>query len=396
MANLGQGALASGGSRRALVGFFISGLLLAFLGAILLAWEHHLTSDYGVVGLYFVGLITGMMIAVWASRRLLAKRGIRWTLSFACGLAGVAFLFLAFFSPPWPYLLRVFGMALVGFAAGLLHTAIFTNISPMYRHDPAATVNLAGMLFGLGCLFVTVLIAGVFYMYNAPTMQVWIAIVPALFGWMYWKSPVEHEPELPEEAPHAILQEIRSPAAVLFALVLFFQLGNEWAIAGWLPLFLTQRLGISPATALWMLALYWSALLIGRVVSQAILTQVRHSRLLLTTVACAILGCVILIATDNRFGAISGVLLVGAAFAPIYPLMVEKIGDRFPSYHPGQYNGIFSLAMAGGLLAPCSLGYFASALGLQFVMALPLMGSVVVFFLLLLVWLESRFSLSKR
>ena len=133
---------------------------------------------------------------------------------------------------------------------------------------------------------------------------------------------------------------------LLFALVLFFQLGNEWAIAGWLPLFLTQRLGISPATALWMLALYWSALLIGRVVSQAILTQVRHSRLLLTTVACAILGCVILIATDNRFGAISGVLLVGAAFAPIYPLMVEKIGDRFPSYHPGQYNGIFSLAMA--------------------------------------------------
>ena len=55
------------------------------------------------------------------------------------------------------------------------------------------------------------------------------------------------------------------PAAVLLALLLFFQLGNEWALAGWLALFLTQRLGISPAAALLMLALYWLALLVGRV-----------------------------------------------------------------------------------------------------------------------------------
>ena len=43
----------------------------------------------------------------------------------------------------------------------------------------------------------------------------------------------------------------------------------------------------------------------------------------------------ILLATDNRFGAISGILLLGGAFAPIYPLVVEKIGHRFPYYHPG-------------------------------------------------------------
>ena len=60
----------------------------------------------------------------------------------------------------------------------------------------------------------------------------------------------------------------------------------------------------------------------------------------------------ILLATDNQFGAVSGILLLGGAFAPIYPLLVEKIGHRFPSFHPGFYNGIFSFAIAGGLLAP--------------------------------------------
>jgi len=66
------------------------------------------------------------------------------------------------------------------------------------------------------------------------------------------------------------------------------------------------------------------------------------------------------------------------------------IGHRFPYYHPGLYNGIFSLAMAGGLLTPALMGYIASIYGLHMIMLLPLVGSVIVFVLLLLIWLESR------
>ena len=70
--------------------------------------------------------------------------------------------------------------------------------------------------------------------------------------------------------------------------------------------------------------------------------------------------------------------------------MVEKIGSRFPNYHPGVYNGIFSFAIVGGLLAPCTLGYFAGEYGVKAVMALPLAGSLIVFVLLVLTWLEAR------
>jgi FtsH-binding integral membrane protein len=66
------------------------------------------------------------------------------------------------------------------------------------------------------------------------------------------------------------------------------------------------------------------------------------------------------------------------------------IGHRFPYYHPGFYNGIFSLAMAGGLLTPGVMGYIASVRGVSSIMVVPLIGSVVVFVLLLLLWLESR------
>ena len=49
-----------------------------------------------------------------------------------------------------------------------------------------------------------------------------------------------------------------------------------------------------------MLALYWLALLIGRVAAQWILPRARHGRMLLASVLAAMLGCVFLLATDNH------------------------------------------------------------------------------------------------
>src|SRR5262245_66214726 len=86
------------GARRALAGFFVSGVLLSFLGAILPSWQHHLNSEYLIVGLYFVGLIAGLAGSVFAAPALLEKKGIGWTMAFACAIAGSAFLYLAFVS----------------------------------------------------------------------------------------------------------------------------------------------------------------------------------------------------------------------------------------------------------------------------------------------------------
>src|SRR5215472_1216557 len=191
------GALESTAPRRALGGFFVSGVLLSFLGAILPAWRHHLSSDYTTVGLYFAGLIAGLLGSVAASGKLLEREGTSWTLALACGIAGCGFLFLAFVSPPVSAWWRVGGMAVIGFSAGLLHTAVFHAISPMYRHDPVATVNLAGILFGMGCLTVTLLISGAFYAYSAATLQAWIATIPAVFGWIYRRTKFSAEPPPP-------------------------------------------------------------------------------------------------------------------------------------------------------------------------------------------------------
>lgn len=384
--------LESGLTRRGLAGFFLSGLLVSFLAALLPAWGFHLTSAYDRAAHYFFSLNLGILIGARYSYLLLSRKRIRTTLILACVIAFGGMLGLSASGPPASHWLRVGFLLAVGVAAGLLHAGLFHVITPAYQHNPAATVNLAGTFFGLGCLLSALMVAGTFYIYTTGSIVFLLALLPAFFAGMYAKCPLIDAPLKPKRTFRESLEDFSRPAAVLFALVLFFQFGNEWALAGWLPLFLIQRLGISPASSLLMLALYWLSLLVGRIVAQAILPHFSHARLLVACVLSAWFGCAVLWFTNNVFGASIGILFTGAGFAGIYPLVVERIGGRFPYYHPGFFNGIFSLAFTGGLLAPGTLGYCADRWGIGVVVGLPLLGSAAVFVLLSLLWLESKLS----
>jgi fucose permease len=383
------GALETRSARKALAGFFLAGLLMSFLGPLLPAWGYHLKADYSSGGLYFLGMALGILAAASVAHRLVPAKGVAFTLTLASGLASGALVYLALVSPPASAWWRLAGVFLLGGSSGLLVSALFHGISSVYQHDPAATVNLAGLLFGLGSFVLALLVAGTFYVYTVPSILVLLAVIPGFYAISFARARFPAEPPRREPTWRQAWEDFRSPGAILFALLLFFQFGNEWSIAGWLAIFLIQRIGISPASGLFLLALYWLALIVGRVVAQFLLPRVRHGRLLSLSALAALFGCMVLSFTTNVFGAVSGILFVGGGFAFVYPLVVERIGHRFPYFHPGLFNGIFSFAMAGGLLAPWTVGYFAEAWGIGILMVQPLLGTLMVFGLILLIRVEA-------
>jgi fucose permease len=374
-----------------LAGFLLSGFLLALLGAILPAWEYQRdTASFIDVGNYFLSLALGIVAAAVVARRIIARSGARFNLVFACLLACGALLYLALVTPPASEWWRVAGLLVLGLGAGSLNMGLFHVISPSYQGDAAGTVVRGGIWYGLGCLAATLLVAGTFYVYSVPMILVFMAAVPAIFAGIYARSHFPTTAGTAQVTIEQALADFRSPGAILFALLLFFQFGNEWSIAGWLPLFLIRRVGLSPTTALSLLAFYWLFLLTGRLGAIALLPRVRHGRLLFLSGLSALFGCLLLFVTDNAFGGFMGAFFLAGGYASIYPLVAEAIGHRFPYFHPGFFNGIFSLALLGGLLAPASLGYAAHFLGVRVVIGIPLLGTVTVIALLLSIWLESK------
>lgn len=375
--------------RRGLAGLFLSGLIFTFLGAILPAWGYHLSSDYSLIGMFFLAMNAGFVLAIWLGSTLIGKLGIRGVLVLSSSLATIGFTGLIFAIPPAHPLWCQAVLPVLGFAAGLLNAAIFELIKPAYERAPDATLSLGGILFLGGSLVATLTTAGAIDGYSRWIPLVFFALL--CLGFLFWFAN-RTGLRLPVPAPKiaSAEQEFRKPAAILLTLVFFFQFWNEWAIAGWLPLFLIQRLGISPWAGLAFLALYWLVLLIGRAIILSVLPRSRSFRVLMISVISALFGCVILALTNNKSGATAAIFLMGGGFAAIYPLLGETVGKRFRAYHPAHFNGILSLGLVGGLLSPWLVGVISHWGGIGLAMLIPLAGTMMVFLLLISLRIEAK------
>jgi Major Facilitator Superfamily len=364
---------------------------MSFLGAILPGWRYHMEASFGQVGSYFLILAVGFVLSISVLHSVVGRRTSRFVLVLANALACGGFFLLAISSALQPALVRLLGLLSIGAGAGLSSAVMFRTITSAYRRE-STTINVPGALLGSGCLLTALLAAGTYSMFPVAYILAGLSVLAWVAAVWFARTKRWGNGGSLVLAPSIIWRDFKDPGAVLFGLLLLFQFGNEWSIGGWLPLFLIRRLGISPRTSLAILALYWVVLLAGRLISQRLLSSANRPTLLASSIASAVLGMLVLASTNNRFGAVMGVLFVGAGFAPFFPLAIQQIRHRFPEQRAGVFSGLFSIAMVGGLLAPWLVSFFASAWGIQAVMFFAMAGVAVVTMLMLLVILEAKLS----
>jgi FHS family glucose/mannose:H+ symporter-like MFS transporter len=372
-----------------LSGLVASGFLLALPGGLLPLWGYHIHPDFGTAGNYFLvlgaGLIVGSMLALRLARTIPLER----VLAAACFLAAVSMLLLAVATPPAQLWYQMAALLVTGASAGIMNTAVLEAMTPCYESDPATITLTGGIFFGAGSVLAAFLLAQSFGDNGATRLLAVAALIPAAGGVSLSRLRIERR-EVTEISLAQSMHDLRSPLAIIFSLLLFFQFANEWSLAGWLPVFLIDRMGLSPSTAVMLLAFYWLALMVGRIVVSKLLRVVRHGRLMASSAFCALFGCAALLAAGSRFGVIVGLVLTGIGFSAIYPLVAERIASRFSYYHPGYFNGIFTFALMGGVLSPFVLGHLAEGAGLKVVPLAAMMGSCAVFALVLLIWLGHK------
>lgn len=386
-------ALSDAHAREWVSGFLLLGVLLGLLGSIAIAWQYHIDVDPQLIGLHFLALNAGYVIAVAAAQYVLVHISLRNFAVIACGLGFAGLLALSFLAPPVAAGWRMLGLGVVGLSAGALATTLLYGLEPFFLKAPAIMTSRAGTLFDCGCLVATVMVGTTYFAGSIRIETALLAVVPLMFAVSYAGTtyPSALKPVAPRQHDpvRETLKDLRSIAAVLFSVLLFVQFGNEWAIAGWLPLFLIHKLGTNPVWAISALALYFFTLMVGRLVARRLLARWSHRKLLVGSMLASVAGFLLLGFTGSFGFACLAVVIIGAGFAPIYPLVAEALDERF-SYHPGFYNGIFSLAITGAMSAPWLLGYVEASLGTRWVMLLPALGSVVAAVLSFAIMLEAR------
>jgi fucose permease len=392
-----------------LSGFLVLGVLIGLLGSLVVAWHYHIDVEPQIIGLHFLALSVGYVLAATIGQLWVRWMTLRTLALLSCGLATIALAALGELGPPVMPIFRIVGCGLIGVAAGGLSTALLYASEPYFADAPAAAANVAGSLLGCGCLLATILTATTYSLGSVELFGILfgplqldmaaLAVVPGFYFLLFLvnRFSLARRPvgERQEDLHREMLKDLRSIATVLFSLLLFFQFGNEWAIAGWLPLFLIHRFGLNPAYAIAILGFYFFALIFGRLVAQALLEWFNHRKLLLGSIVLAMLGYLVLSFAQTALGALIAVAIIGAGYAPIYPLIAERLDDRF-SYHPGFWNGTVSIAITGAMCAPWILGYVDQFLGVEYVMIVPALGSVAVCILAVLLMYEAHLMGEKK
>ncbi len=376
-----------------LSGFFLLGVLLGLLGSLLVAWRYQNDIDPELIGLHFLCLNVGYVLAAAGAERLLCKTSVQKVALGSCSISFLSLLGLALAAPPVSPAWRLAGLLGLGIGGGALGSSLLYASGAYFGERTAIAINRAAALFGCGCLVSTLTMCGTYFLGSVQVGTALLGLIPIAFLFFFAATPRSQcsvALTVDQERLRNTLQDLRSIATVLFSFLVFFQFGNEWAIAGWLPIFLVRKLGSNPALAIGVLAAYFFTLTFGRMAATRFLPLgFRPRKLLIASIALAICGFILVTVSGSLSGATIGVIIVAIGYAPVYPLIAEGLDHRF-SFHPAFYNGTISVAITGAMSAPWLLGFVAAYVGIQYVMLVPALGSILVLVLSLLLMLEAH------
>lgn len=387
-----------------MAGFFLVGLLLGMPGTLVVSWHYHIDLAPSLVGLHFLALGVGFVLASQFLPRLYPKLSLHSTGLAASGLAFASLLALSFLPPPFVAAWRICLLGAVGLSAGALTCALIYVNRSSFESAPASSANRAGALFVGGAFLATVMAATTYFGGSSGTQTSLLSMFALAYALVLSRDRFPAAKQqlgfVREDRSPDDLKDFRRIATLLFSLLIFCQFACEWAIAGWLPLFLIHTLGINPVMSVWALGCYFMALIVGRLIAQFLMPIVSHRRILLFGVALAMAGYLFLSLTALAGGklntlALVAAIVIGLGHAPIYPLVAERMDSRL-SFHPGQYSRAISIAVAAAMATPWLLGYIAEWFGMPAVMFVPAVGSMAVLLLVLLIMFEARLMGSKQ
>jgi fucose permease len=197
----------------------------------------------------------------------------------------------------------------------------------------------------------------------------------------------------PAETTKALLAMLRTPVAVVLAVLFFVYVGTENAMGAWLASY-AKRLNDGEGT-IWVTVptFFYAGLLANRALAPVILRRVTEIRLARVSMATAVLGLIFLLSAHSVAVAIISALIVGLGLATIYPITISLLSSSFGPNATRVGSVMFMMASFGAACMPWMVGVTSTHMqSLKIGLAIPLAGCVLMLGLFFRDW--SKFASS--
>ncbi|HET7750348.1 MAG TPA: MFS transporter [Terriglobales bacterium] len=360
----------------ACAGMFIFGVVLALLGTLfgLPAMRDRLGVDLAQQGDLFLLLFAGVCFATVAVGPLVDRFGNKLVLLVSAILVTLALVeFAAAHSLPSASIAAL----LIGLGGGGLNTSSNVLTSELYEGNRGPMLNLLGIFYGFGALFIPLLAASITSLLPMPELLLCTAALPAIAVVAYAVLPFPLPREGHGMSWREIVEVVRYPGLLLFGLLLFIESGNEAVLAGWTSTYVGKA-GAAAQLATWILAGYWAGLMLGRFCATRLLRHFRDVQVVLLSGFGALAGCAVLLGVRSVPVLAAAVVFTGFAQSAIFPTTLAMIGDRYHRYTATAFGVLFAIGLAGGAVFPWAVGHISEARSVRAGMVLLLAGAFAV------------------
>ncbi|WP_433119922.1 MFS transporter [Micromonospora sp. CA-246542] len=163
-----------------------------------------------------------------------------------------------------------------------------------------------------------------------------------------------------------VLATLRLPVVWSGTLAFALYVAIEVSAGLWAFLLLTQGRGLSDAVAGGCVSAYWGSLFVGRVVQGVVAERLGPRLVLRVSLAGMAVGAALIAVPGPAVLAVLGLVVLGFAAAPVFPLLTLTTAERVGTAHADRAIGLqIGAAGLGAALVPAGLGVLISNVSVQ-------------------------------
>jgi fucose permease len=330
--------------------FALTGVLHVVGGALLpsLASVFHLSDSES--GLLFLLYFTGTSIGA-----LLCRGNYVRTMTF--GFVGMAVCCFAITFATRSILPIVF--LSLGISVGVPMSAISLFVGRAYPERCAPMLTFLNFTWSLGALAAPLFAARILVHHDYSTAYRWFAVasvVAAIACGLLLTEAQETARPVSESRIYAAFSLV-----AIFAFAAFLQVGIENTVAAWLPTYASRMAGTGIALAAASSSFYWFGFLSSRGFSSLLLMRAEPARVFRVAVTVALAAAILLAAAPSMALRSMAMFLLGAALAPIYPLVIA--GSMASVRRTSDSRWVLAMAGFGGSVLPWIAGWISAHTG---------------------------------
>jgi fucose permease len=380
----------------AYIAFIVLGLPVSLLGVAWPTLRAEFSLPLDAIGLIFVSMTVGYLVASTLIARLINRFGIGALLIASSLLSAISLVGFAI-APAWSMIIAL--GALGGLGSGVTDAGLNTYLAAEYNEGQMQWLHAS---WGLGAtLSPLIMTVSLSLLASWRPAYIFVGILMAIMAICFvvthqaWKRPKKTEAAETHPVERGLMDYQTSIWRTLLRIVTWFSIimfllytGSEYILGNWTYTLLTEGRGVNLQLAGVWSAGYWATFTAGRVVAGIYAHRIRLNVLLIAGMALSITGAILFWWNPSGLVSILGLFIIGFAMAPIFPGLVSNTRQRVGARYAANTIGIqLGAAGLGGALLPSLAGTLAQRASLE---NIPMVLTVSLLVLLIVYLIATR------